>query len=575
MTNHELANTFRLIADLLDIQGEVIYVTLAYRKVADNLEALGRDVNEVWREGKLREIPGVGKAIADKIDELLRTGQLGFLDRLQSEVPASLAELLRVPDLGPKKINLFWRSLGVTTLAQLEAAARGGQLRSLSGMGAKSEAKILAGLESLNRRSGRTPLGAALPAALEMLAALRQAPGVVDAALGGSLRRMKSTVGDLDLLVAAINSAAVMQAFVSQAGVARILGQGGTKASVEFVNGLRAQLWVHPPERFGTALQYATGSKEHNVRLRQLALDRGLSLSDQAFMRSDGSEILCATEAEVYTALGLPWIAPELREDRGEIQAALAGRLPTLIEPGQRRAELHSHSTWSDGRASIREMALAAQSRGLQVLAITDHSGGLGITGGLSVEDIARQRAEIDALQTELGDSIRLLQGAEVEIRADGSLDYSDEVLAQFDIVIASLHTSLRQPRAQVTERLLHAVRNPHVDIIGHPTGRLIPDREGADLDMDAILAAAAASGVAMEINANPNRLDLDDVYARRAMEMGIRLAINTDAHDPEHLAQDVFGIATARRGWVEPQHVINTWEADALLAWLSSRKCT
>jgi DNA polymerase (family 10) len=572
MTNHELANTFRLIADLLDIQGEVIYVTLAYRKVADNLDALGRDINDVWREGKLREIPGVGKAIADKMDELLRTGQLGFLERLQAEVPATLAELLRVPDLGPKKINLFWRSLGVTTLAQLEAAARGGQLRSLSGMGAKSEAKILAGLESLGRRSGRTPLGAALPAALEMLAALRQAPGVVDAALGGSLRRMKSTVGDLDLLAAAADSAPVMQAFVSQPGVARILGQGGTKASVEFVNGLRAQLWVHPPERFGTALQYATGSKEHNVRLRQLALDRGLSLSDQALVRADGSEILCATEAEVYAVLGLPWVAPELREDRGEIQAALAGSLPALIESSQRRAELHSHSTWSDGRATIREMALAARARGLQVLAITDHSGGLGITGGLSLEDIVRQRAEIEALQIELGDSIRLLQGAEVEIRADGTLDYSDEVLGQFDIVVASLHTSLRQPRTQVTNRLLNAIRNPHVDIIGHPTGRLIPDREGADLDMDAVLAAAAASGVALEINANPNRLDLDDVYARRAMEMGIRLAINTDAHDPGHLAQEVFGIALARRAWVEPQHVINTWEPDALLAWLRAR---
>ncbi|WP_423225454.1 DNA polymerase/3'-5' exonuclease PolX [Candidatus Amarolinea aalborgensis] len=572
MTNHELANTFRLIADLLDIQGEVIYVTLAYRKVADNLDALGRDINDVWREGKLREIPGVGKAIADKMDELLRTGQLGFLERLQAEVPATLAELLRVPDLGPKKINLFWRSLGVTTLAQLEAAARGGQLRSLSGMGAKSEAKILAGLESLGRRSGRTPLGAALPAALEMLAALRQAPGVVDAALGGSLRRMKSTVGDLDLLAAAADSAPVMQAFVSQPGVARILGQGGTKASVEFVNGLRAQLWVHPPERFGTALQYATGSKEHNVRLRQLALDRGLSLSDQALVRADGSEILCATEAEVYAVLGLPWIAPELREDRGEIQAALAGSLPALIESSQRRAELHSHSTWSDGRATIREMALAARARGLQVLAITDHSGGLGITGGLSLEDIVRQRAEIEALQIELGDSIRLLQGAEVEIRADGTLDYSDEVLAQFDIIVASLHTSLRQPRTQVTNRLLNAIRNPHVDIIGHPTGRLIPDREGADLDMDAVLAAAAASGVALEINANPNRLDLDDVYARRAMEMGIRLAINTDAHDPGHLAQEVFGIALARRAWVEPQHVINTWQPDALLAWLGAR---
>ena len=575
MTNHELANTFRLIADLLDIQGEVIYVILAYRKVADSLETLGRDIADVWREGKLREVPGVGKAIAEKMDELLRTGRLDFLERLQAEVPPTLAELLRVPDLGPKKIALFWRSLGITTLAQLEAAARGGQLRSLAGMGAKSEAKILAGLESLRRRSGRTPLGMAYPVGLQMLIGLRTAPGVVNAALGGSLRRMKATVGDLDLLVAAADSAAVMQTFVSQPGVARILGQGSTKSSVEFVNGLRAQLWVHPPARFGTALQYATGSKEHNVRLRQLALDRGLSLSDQALTAADGREILCANEEEVYAALGLPWIAPELRGDRGEIQAALAGALPRLITPGQRRAELHSHSNWSDGRASIREMALAARAHGLQVLAVTDHSGGLGITGGLKVEDIARQRAEIDVVQQEVGDSLRLLQGAEVEIRADGSLDYSDEVLAQFDIVVASLHTSLRQPRDQVTARLLNAVRNPHVDIIGHPTGRLIPDREGADLDMDAILAAAAQSGVALEINANPSRLDLDDIAARRAIGMGIRLAINTDAHDPEHLTQELFGIATARRAWVEPQHVINTWPPDALLAWLRSRKCT
>ncbi len=572
MTNHELANTFRLIADLLDIEGEVIYVTLAYRKAADSLETLGRDIAEVWREGKLREIPGVGKAIADKIDELLRSGRLEFLERLQAEVPPTLAELLPVPDLGPKKINLFWRSLGITTLAQLEAAARAGQLRTLSGMGAKSEAKILAGLEALSRRSGRTPLGVALPAALRILEMLRALPGVERAMLGGSLRRMKPTVGDLDLLVAAPASAPVMQAFVAQPGVTRILGQGAVKSSVEFADGLRAQLWVHAPERFGSALQFATGSKEHNVRLRQLALERGLSLSDQALTRPDGSEILCAEEQEVYALLGLPWIAPELREDRGEIQAALAGHLPALIENEHLGAELHSHSIWSDGRTTIREMALAARARGLHTLAITDHSGGLGVTGGLQVEDIVRQRAEINALQEEFGDSLRLLQGAEVEIRADGTLDYSDDILAQFDLVIASLHTSLRQPRAQVTARLLNAMRNPHVDIIGHPTGRLIPDREGADLDMDAVLAAAAASGVALEINANPRRLDLDDVYARRAAAMQIRLAINTDAHQPDQLQLARFGVAIARRAWVTASQVINTWPAASLLAWLRSR---
>ncbi len=572
MTNHELAETFRLIADLLDIKGEVIYVTLAYRKAADSLDTLGRDVNDVWHEGKLREIPGVGKAIADKIDELLTTGHLQFLDELQAEVPPSLAELLRVPDLGPKKIAAFWRSAHITTLAGLEAAARAGQLRSLPGMGAKSEAKILAGIESLARRSDRIPLGTAWPLAEDMLQYLRRVPGVQAAEVAGSLRRMRESIGDIDILVAADEAAPIMAAFVSQPQVIRILGQGTSKSSVEFTNGLRAQLWVHPPARFGTALQYATGSKDHNVRLRELALAQGLSLSDQAITPGGGDERLYAREEEVYAALGLPWIPPELREDRGEIQAAQNGTLPDLLTVDQVRAELHSHSTWSDGKVSIREMAAAARARGLQILAITDHSGGLGITGGLGIEDITRQRAEIDAVQQEFGDSLRLLQGAEVEIRADGTLDYSDELLAGFDLVIASLHTSLRQPRAQVTQRLLNAIHNPHVDIIGHPTGRLLPDREGADLDMDAVFAAAAAAGAALEINANPQRLDLNDVYVRRAVDMGLYLSIDTDAHHPDHLGFLGFGVATARRGWATADRVINTWPAADLLAWLRQR---
>lgn len=572
MTNHELAETFRLIADLLDIKGEVIYVTLAYRKAADSLDTLGRDVNDVWREGKLREIPGVGKAIADKIDELLTTGHLQFLDDLKAEVPPSLAELLPIPDLGPKKIAMFWRTAHITTLAGLEAAARAGQLRSLPGMGPKSEAKILAGIESLARRSDRIPLGTAWPLAEEMLHFLRSLPGVQAAEVAGSLRRMRESIGDVDILAAADDPAPVMAAFVSQPQVIRILGQGSSKSSVEFSNGLRAQLWVHPPARFGTALQYATGSKDHNVRLRELALTQGLSLSDQAIVQADGREVWYAREEDVYAALGLPWIPPELREDRGEIQAAREGRLPDLVTLAQVRAELHSHSTWSDGKVSIREMAEAARARGRQVLAITDHSGGLGVTGGLRVEDIARQRAEIDAVQQDMGDSLRLLQGAEVEIRADGTLDYPDEVLAGFDLVIASLHTSLRQPREQVTARILNAIRNPHVDIIGHPMGRLIPNREGADLDMDAVLGAAAASGVALEINANPQRLDLSDVYVRRAVDLGITLSINTDAHHPEHLEFLRFGVTTARRGWAGPGRIINTWPLADLVAWLHAR---
>ncbi|MBI3176748.1 MAG: DNA polymerase/3'-5' exonuclease PolX [Chloroflexi bacterium] len=575
MTNKELADTFAAIAGLLEIKGEVIYKILAYRRAAETLAEYGRDVTEVWREGGpkgLREIPGVGEAISEKIDELLRTGKLGFLERLKTEVPYSLIDLLKVPGVGPKKVAMFWKQRDVTTLDELKAAALAGKLRDLPGMAEKSEAKILEGIESLSRRSGRTPLGQALPVAREMLALLRGVKGVVAAETAGSLRRMKSTVGDIDLLVASADAEPVMRMFVSQPAVARVLGQGAVKSSVEFNNGLRAQLWVHPPERFGTALQYATGSKEHNVRLRERALSQNLSLSEHALTKKNGKEILCATEEEVYAALGLPYIPPELREDRGEVQAALKGELPKLIEVADVRADLHSHSTWSDGRASIRGMAEAARARGLRVLAVTDHSQSLGVTGGLTPERLREQRREIDKVQRQLDDSILLLQGAEVEIKADGQLDYDDVVLASLDIVVASLHTSLRQPRDKVTARLIHAIRNPHVDIIGHPTGQLIPEREGADLDMDVVLAAAAESGVALEINAHPMRLDLDDVYSRRAAQMGIPLAINTDAHHPADFAFLDYGLAVARRGWVTASQVINSWPTDRLRGWLAGR---
>ncbi len=571
-TNHQVADLFYRIADLLEIQGEVIYKVLAYRKAADSIASLGQDIHEVWRRGELTQIPGVGKAIAEKIDELLATGKLGFYERLIAEVPPSLAELLKVPDLGPKKIALFWRQLGITNLEELERAARAGKLRSLPGMGVKSETKILAGIEALARRTTRIPLGRAYPFAQEILTWLRNLPQVYGAEAVGSLRRMRATVGDIDLLVASHDPTPVMEAFVHHSQVARILSQGETKSSVEYDNGLSAQLWVHPPERFGTALQYATGSKDHNVRLRELALKQGFSLSEHALTRTDGSEILCATEEQVYATLGLPWIPPELREDRGEVQSARAGTMPHLIELKDIQSELHCHSNWSDGHASILEMAEAARSRGLKVLAITDHSVSLGIAGGLSIEALRKQRAKIESVQEQMGDSILLLQGTEVEVRADGSLDYPDEILAELDIVTASIHSSLRQSRQQITQRLLNAIRNPHVDIIGHPTGRLLPEREGIDVDMEAVLTAAAESGVALEINAHPSRLDLDDVHAHRAIEMGVLLSINTDAHAPAEFDLLHFGVATARRAWVEARHVLNAWETSRLMDWLKAR---
>jgi DNA polymerase (family 10) len=572
MTNRQLAEIFRKIADLLEIKGENIYKILAYRKASDSLSNLGQDVNELWKQGKLTGVDGVGKAIAEKIDELLTTGHLGFLDKLEAEVPPSLAELLQVPDLGPKKVALFWKQLGITRLSELESAAREGKLRTLPGMGEKSEAKIIAGIEALGRRTDRIPLGRAWPFAQELLDYLRKVPGVEAVELGGSLRRMRATVGDIDILAAARDSGAVMDAFVKRKDVARVLGKGETKASVEFNQGLRAQLWVHPPEHWGTALVYATGSKDHNVRLREYALKKGYSLSEHSLAREDGSEVTCEREEQVYQTLGLPWIPPELREDRGEVQAAIKGELPNLVDLKDIKAELHSHSTWSDGKLSVKQMAEAAMKRGYQLLAITDHTNSLGITQGMSPEDVREQRKEIDEISKELGDGIRIIQGAEVEIKSDGSLDYTDEVLAELDIVIASLHSSLRQPREKITERLIRAMHNPHVDIIGHPSGRLLPDREGADLDMDAVLKAAVETGVALEINAHPARLDLDDIHAKRATEMGIKLSINTDAHSDTDMDLMHFGVSTARRGWVEAESVINTWNVSKLLKWLKNR---
>ena len=579
MTNTELASVFTRIADLLQIKGEVIYKILAYRKAAESLTDLGREARAVWEEGgvpALIEIPGVGKAIAEKIDELLSTGELAFLNKLTAEIPATLADLMPVPDLGPKKIKLFYDELDIRTLDQLEAAAREGRLRDLPGMGEKSEVKILAGIESLKRRQAtgdRVPIERAWPFAQEQLAFLRGLPGVTAAEAAGSLRRMRETVGDLDMLVAAADSGPVMEAFTTQPGVARVLGKGPTKSSVEYTNGMRAQVWVHPPERFGTALQYATGSKDHSVKVREIALDKGFSLSEHALTDTKTEkESLCATEAEVYEKLGLQWVPPEMREDRGEVALAKAGKLPRLVEAGDFVSSLHNHSDYSDGKATMREMAEAAIARGIEVLAITDHSYSLGIVQGVRAEDLVRQREELDALQAELGDRIRLLLGVELEIRADGSLDFKDGVLSQLDIVIASLHVSLRQPRAQVTERLLNAIRSPHVDIIGHPTGRQIPDRDPADLDMDAVFEAALEHDVALEINANPRRLDLKDIYVRRAMELGVKLSINTDAHAPDQFDLLHFGIATARRGWATPEAVINCWEPDRLLGWLAAR---
>lgn len=573
ISNREAAEIFSTVADMLELKGENVHRVLAYRRAAETIGSLPRDLNAVHQEGTLTDLPYIGATLAEKIDELLTTGQLEFYNRLKAEIPVGLVGMLAVPGLGPKRAFRFYKELGISTVEELQAAAEAGKLQTLSGIGPRMEQSILEGIASLAMRSDRMLLGDALPVATDLLARLLEIDGTERGAITGSLRRLTPTIGDIDLLIASDTPEPIMQTFASQPAVARVLGTGPTKTSVELYAGQQVDLRVLPPERYGTLLAYFTGSKEHNVHLREIALKQGYSLNEHSFTPLDGGdEVLCATEEEVYAKLGLPWIPPELRENRGEIEAAQRGELPHLIELEDIKGDLQSHTTWSDGKKTVLEMAQAAQALGYEYLLITDHSHGLGVVQGMAPGDISQQRAEIDAANSAFGGAFRVLHGVELEIKADGTLDYDDETLAQFDLVVASLHASLRQPREQVTARLLNAIRNPHVDIIGHPRGRLLGSRESADLDMDAIFEAAAEHDVALEINASPYRLDLDDVHARRAKEMGIRLTISTDAHRPAEFGNMQYGVAMARRGWVTAADVVNAWPLSDVLAWVKER---
>lgn len=572
LTNREVADIFRAIADALEIQGEDRYRFLSYRRLGDTLAALPEPLDAYAARGEVDSIPGVGKVLAAKIDELLTTGQLQFYERLKQQLPPGVLDLLRVPEIGPRTAGRLYRELGIDSLDALRAAVEAGRLHSLKGFGPKSEQKILQGLDFLAQSSHRLLLGEALSLAERLLADVQAAcPAVQRCAYAGSLRRGRSTIGDIDLLAAADDGAAVIAAFTRLPLVGRVESAGDVKATVVLHSGPSADLLVVPPPQWGSALQHFTGSKQHNIQFRELAKAQGLSFSEHGFRRGDGSLIECASEDEVYSTLGLPLIAPELREGLGEFEAARDGTLPALLTAGQIRADLHMHSTWSDGNESIATMAEAARKRGYSHIAITDHSAYLGITGGLTAARLREQAAEVAALNAgfaQEGSPFRILHGIEVDITPDGSLALPDEALEPLDLVIASLHVSLRQEREQATERLLRAISNPHVDIIGHPTGRILGGRSGADLDMEQVFAAAAAHGTALEINSGPERLDLDAEQARRALECGVLLAIDSDAHDPAHLASIGLGVTIARRGWASAEQVLNCWERERLLAW-------
>ena len=566
-TNQEIAARLYRIADILEIQGELVFKVVAYRRAADAIEHLGRDIRDIWQNDpkNLRAIQGVGEALAEKLDELLRTGELSYYRKISKGIPDGIFEMLTIPDVGPKTVARLWKELKITNVAKLEQAARAGKLRVLKGFGARSEEKILAGIQAARRKksSTRVLLGVAYPFAQEIVAALRAACGdaIRDIAPAGSLRRMKPTIGDLDLLVSSDAPQKIIADFVSLPIVREINAKGTTKASIVAQNGLQVDLRVLEPRHWGSALQYFTGSKEHNVALRQIALDQGLSLSEWGFKTVKGDkEIFVPTEAEVYEKLGLQWIPPELREASGELRMAQERRLPRLVELRDLKGDLQSHSNWSDGSFSIEQMAEAARARGLKYLAITDHSQGLGIARGLTLERVKQQWAEIDALNKKRKDFV-VLKSIELEIRADGSLDFPDELLAQFDIVTVSTHSALKQSREKITARVVKAIRNPYVDIYLHPTARLINARDETALDLEEVFRVAKETGTFLEIDGAPERLDLDDVRVRRAREVGIPIVIDSDAHSPDGFDGLFFGVAMARRGGLEARDVLNTLE--------------
>ena len=579
LTNTEIAEQLRLIADMLQIKGENRFRVLAFKNAAESIENLGQDLYSIHDAGELTSIPSVGKGIATDISQLLETGQIDFLENLKQEVPLGVVEMMKVPDLGPKKAARLWQELGVTSIAQLNAAAEAQQLRTLKGFGAKSEQKILKGIELLEKRKDeRTPLGVARPTVLKLIQELRSAlpaETLTRIEVAGSVRRWKETVGDLDILAVSSQPEAVMAAFQSLPQVVEVMASGATKSRVRLINGLECDLRVVEARHWGAALQYFSGSKEHNVAVRELAQKQGWSLNEYGLTATgrgqepEGSERFFETEEALYEFLGMDWIPPEMREDRGEVASALARKLPRLLSRADILGELHGHSTYSDGKNTIAEMAEAALRLGYRYWSVCDHSVGLGITGGVNAERLGQQATEIQRLnerwQAE-GVDFRLLRGIEVEVLADGSLGLPDDVLAQLDVVVASIHSSLRQERETITARCLKAVRNPHVDILGHPTGRLLGRRPPAELDMEQVLQACAETGTVVEINAHPARLDLNDVYARRAVDLGCKIAINTDAHDPTDMDLMPYGIAVARRAWLTPADVINTRPVDEML---------
>jgi DNA polymerase (family 10) len=616
-SNAALARIFHEIGDMLEVKGELVFKTVAYHRAADAIAHSPLEVARAYLDGPPPRIQGVGEATSKKIEELARTGRLAFYDRLREEVPPSLVALLAIPGIGPRTVRQLHDEMGIETLDDLRRAAEAGTLRDLRGMSEKTEQGVLAGIAALESRQARMRLGQAEAIVETLLAELADVPGLRSIQPAGSFRRRRETIGDLDLLAETDRPEELVERFTSLGSVESVIAKGPHKAAVRLLRGPQVDLMIMPPGQAGTYLIHFTGSKEHNVRLRGMARDMGWSLSEKGYLRlaekseadadaSEADESLAgdgsaaespaggppaelrtfATEAEAYGFLGLPFIEPELREDRGEVEAALAGTLPVLLTRADLRGDCHSHSDWSDGVHSIEQMAEAARRRGYSYLVLTDHTISLAIARGLSLERVEIQRAIVASLNRRFEDEesegtappetspdgFRLLHGCELEVRADATLDYPDDLLARYDLVVASVHVARRQSRDLLTARTLAAIASPNVDIIAHPAGRYIGSRDDLDLDWDAVFTEAARTGTALELNGSDERLDLSDVRARRASEFGCLFAIDSDAHRTEELDNLRWGTAMARRAWLTPDRVINTRSRAELLAWTSGK---
>jgi DNA polymerase (family 10) len=564
VTNTEISNIFNQMADLLEIEGANPFRVRAYRRAARTVSGYTHSMAELVREEEdLTELSGIGEDLSAKIQEIVETGSLAKLEEVKSRTPADLTRMLNVAGLGPKRVKALYEELGISTLAELEQAAAEGRIQELHGLGEKIEQQILKDLQREDRQDDRVRIDVAEEIIHPLVRYLRTLEGVERVEVAGSYRRRKETVGDLDLLTTSDRGKEISDRFVNYEDVVNVLSQGETRSTVEFRSGMQVDLRVVPEESYGAALFYFTGSKEHNIAIRNLALDQGLKVNEYGVFREE-ERVAGESEAGIYDLLGLAYIEPELREDRGEIEAAQKGTLPDLVTLEEIRGDLQCHTEASDGKATLREMAEAAQALGYDYLAITDHSAYIGIVQGLDEEGLAAQIEEIDRLNEEL-EGFRLLKATEVDIMENGDLDLSDAILARLDLRVCAIHSKFNLSREAQTERIIRAMDNPYFNILAHPTGRRIGKRAPYAVDMERVLDAAQERGCFLEINAQPERLDLDDVAARMAKERGVKLAISTDAHRPAALNLMRYGVDQARRGWLEAEDVLNTYRWEAL----------